>query len=75
MKLGFGIRYDSISPEELIKNLEEKYEVSISNEIATAINSPFTGVLPDDDINETLSILSKVYGFTIPYNRDTTSTR
>lgn len=71
----FGIRYDSISPEELIKNLEEKYEVSISNEIATAINSPFTGVLPDDDINETLSILSKVYGFTIPYNRDTTSTR
>ncbi len=68
----FGVRYDSIAPSELIKKLEERYEVTISKEISTAINSPFTGVLPDDDINETLSILSKIYGFAIPYNREKT---
>lgn len=66
----FGVRYDSIPPAELIRALEERYDVTINKEIAAAINSPFTGVLPDDDINETLVILSKVYGFKIPYNRE-----
>ncbi len=71
----FGMRYDSIAPSELIKALEERYEVKINKEISAAINSPFTGVLPDDDINETLAILSKIYGFNIPYDREKDSRR
>jgi|GEM_PF-886187 putative anti-sigma factor len=66
----FGIRYDNIQPEALIRSMEKTYGVSLNNEITTAINSPFTGVLPDDDINEALVILSKIYGFKIPYNKD-----
>lgn len=66
----FGIRYDNIQPEALIRSMEKTYGVSLSSEITTAINSPFTGVLPDDDINEALAILSKIYGFKIPYNKD-----
>lgn len=66
----FGIRYENIQPAELIRSMEKTYGVSIDTEISAAINSPFTGVLPDDDIDEALVILSKIYGFRIPYNRD-----
>lgn len=66
----FGVRYDSIPPAELIRSLEERYDVTLSKEISVAINSPFTGVLPDDDIDETLTILSKIYEFKIPYDKE-----
>lgn len=66
----FGVRYENIQPDELIRSMEKTYGVYINSEISSAINSPFTGVLPDDDIDEALAILSKIYGFRVPYNRD-----
>lgn len=66
----FGIRYDNIQPDALIRSMEKTYGVSLNSDITSAINSPFTGVLPDDDINEALVILSKIYGFKVPYNKE-----
>ena len=66
----FGVRYDNIEPAELVRILEKTYDVTISSDIAAAINSPFTGVLPDDDLNEVLAILSKIYGFKTPYSKE-----
>lgn len=66
----FGIRYENISPEELIKALEDRFDIVLNEEIVKSINSPFTGVLPDDDINETIAILSRIYGFNVPYDKE-----
>lgn len=63
----YGVSYQNVSPDSLIKDLERTFEVKINDDIRTAINSPFSGTLPDDDINESLTILSKVYNFKTPY--------
>lgn len=63
----YGVTYQNVSADSLIRALERTFEVKISSEIRNSISSPFTGTLPDDDLNETLTILSKIYGFNVPY--------
>ncbi len=55
--------YINISPDSLMRILEHNYEVTLSADAKSGINSSFTGTLPDDNLSETLSILSEVYKF------------
>lgn len=55
--------YDNVSPDSLIYMLERDYEIELSAEAKSHIDDAFTGTLPDDNLNEALTILSEVYGF------------
>ena len=43
--------------------IEHDYEVALSAEAKDSIDDAFTGTLPDDNLEETLSILSEIYDF------------
>lgn len=67
--------YFEVSPDSLIASIEKHYSITLSDEIKGCVNDRFTGSLPDDDLPETLVILSKIYHFELPsamigYRRD-----
>lgn len=55
--------FDNASPAYLIDRLEQNYDTKIPNEARQAIKDNFSGVLPADDLQRTLMILGKTYGF------------
>lgn len=57
------ISYYDISPDSLIVSIESQYNITLSADTRGRITERFTGSLPDDNLPETLTILSKLYGF------------
>lgn len=57
------VAYYGVSPDSLINYIENQYTITLTTEARTAINERFTGSLPDDNLSETLTILSKIYHF------------
>ncbi|MDE6565372.1 MAG: FecR domain-containing protein [Muribaculaceae bacterium] len=55
--------YINVAADSLIKMIEHDYEVALSAEAKDSIDDAFTGTLPDDNLEETLSILSEIYDF------------
>lgn len=68
-----GVEFENAKPDSLIYQIEKIYNVTLSDNIRQSINDDFTGTLPNDDLDATLFILSRIYGFTLPYtpNPDT----
>lgn len=59
--------YTNVSPDSLINSLETAYQITLSPAIKQSIRSNFTGTLPWNDLATTLKILSRIYGFELPY--------
>lgn len=65
--VGDELVYVNVSPDSLIQSLEESYQITLSPEIKQSIQSNFTGTLPWNDLATSLKILSKIYGFDLPF--------
>ncbi|MCM1484348.1 MAG: FecR domain-containing protein [Muribaculaceae bacterium] len=61
------LTFRNATPESLIATVENAYGIHLSAEIKDAINANFTGTLPWDDLATALKILSRIYGFPLPY--------
>lgn len=57
------LEYTGVSPDTLISDVERTYSVTIPDAVKAHIDEPFTGSLPDNDLQETMMILSKIYRF------------
>lgn len=55
------IKFNNITPDSLIAQIEEYYYTKLPAYICTAINSNFTGTLPLDDLQTTLKVLEGLY--------------
>lgn len=62
-----GIKLDNVSQDSVIRVIEKTYHIELNPSIREAINENFTGTLPDNDLNRTLLILSKIYKFQMPF--------
>lgn len=62
-----GVEFDNVSPDSLVRAVEMMYGVKLNPMIANTIDDNFTGSLPDDDLYASLRILSRVYGFEMPF--------
>lgn len=62
------ISYTDISPDSLVASVETIYNVTLDPAVTNAINERFTGTLPTDNFSRAMSILSRIYGFPLPYN-------
>lgn len=63
-----GVEFQNISPDSLIMAIEKMYGVKLNPIITKTIDDNFTGSLPDDDLYASLRILSRVYGFEMPFS-------
>lgn len=57
--------YTNVSPDSLIRLIETHYEIELAENVRRSIDDSFTGTLPDDNLTETLVILSKIYRFDV----------
>lgn len=62
-----GVEFDDVSPDSLVMTIENMYGVKLNPTITSAIDGNFTGSLPDADLYATLRILSRIYGFEMPF--------
>lgn len=62
-----GVQFENVSPDSLVMAVEKMYGVRLNPMITRAIDGNFTGSLPDDDLYASLRILSRVYGFEMPF--------
>lgn len=62
-----GVQFENVSPDSLVAAVEKMYGVKLNPMIIKAIDGNFTGSLPDDDLYASLRILSRVYGFEMPF--------
>lgn len=62
-----GVRFENVAPDSLVMAVEKIYGVKLNPSITGAIDGNFTGSLPDDDLYASLRILSRVYGFEMPF--------
>ena len=61
------LKFNNATPEALIKSIEQSYGITLSDDIKRSINANSTGTLPWDDLATALKILSRIYGFALPY--------
>lgn len=59
--------YSRVSPDSLIRSIQNNYGIRLSPEVASRITSRFSGTLPSNDLATTMEVLSSVYGFDMPY--------
>ena len=63
------VRYHNVSPDSLVASVEEIYDITLDPAVASAIDERFTGTLPADNFSSAMSILSRIYGFPLPYDK------
>ena len=61
------ISYVDVAPDSLISSVERIYDIRLDPSVRRAINENFSGTLPTDNLTNTMSILSRIYDFQMPY--------
>ena len=56
------IIFHNITPDSLINQIENYYNVKLPVSIKQSLNSNFTGTLPIDDLPTTIKVLNRIYG-------------
>lgn len=57
------IHFQNVSPDSLIYMVEDHYDIILSDSVRNAVNSNFSGTLPFNDIDITMTVLGRIYGF------------
>ncbi|MDE6490371.1 MAG: FecR domain-containing protein [Muribaculaceae bacterium] len=62
------LSFDHADAAEIASTLNANYGVQLDQAVISAIDSPFSGTLPANDLATALTILSRIYSFKLPYN-------
>lgn len=53
--------FDQAPPEYLIERIERTYSINLDTSITNSIDRNFTGMLPSDNLDETMAIIKNIY--------------
>lgn len=62
------LTFDHAGADEIAATLNATYGISLDPTVVAAIDTPFSGTLPANDLASALTILSRIYSFRLPYN-------